>query len=782
VDLNATSLLAEPAAFAAGVAALQVPARAVRARRGLALVVLAVVAGVAAATASGKPTGWAPLDLVLLAAVGAAAVLAGSEANSLLLLAAAAVAAVGGTGSAALPLALGAAGLVLAGVLVGVEPLLDATAAGLVAQAALRLDDPGGRGLTALVAAVILVPIVVSGAAVLDRAHRRLLVRIGLGVAAFGVVGALAGAAAAASAVGPLRRGLSAATATIDATNPTGNLQTTTSGLTDAGRNFAAARHSLDAWWALPARAVPVVAQHWRVLHAAALTGDQLATAGRRALDAPALANIQLSGGRVPLDQLAAVDGPVGYVVGRATAARRRLDAARSDWLVPALSKKLDAELERVRGIEKSAQLAQEALPLVPRLLGADGPRRYFLAVQTPDESRAGGGFLGNYGEITADDGRLTLTRFGRQDDLNFAPGADQRKLVAPADYTARYARFRPDVNWSNVNLSPDFPTDAQVIEDLYPQSGGAPIDGVIAIDPAGLAALLGVVGTIEVPEWPTPISAANALQVLLYDQYGQYDAQRDARVDFLGDVAQVAWKRFTGGQLPAVPQLLATFGPAVRDKHLMFSSTRPDEQRLFEDMGAAGKVAPVSGDFIGLVTQNAVGNKIDYFLRRDVDYRAQLNPATGRVQATAKISVHNDAPASGVDVQLIGNDLVPRLPPGTNKLYLSFYSPWSLVQGRVDGQPVQFERATEIGRQVYSTALVIPPSSTVVVELDLSGKLPKGKPYRLDIYRQPTVSPDLVTTTLSLPPGWRTTGGREQTSSHRLEADATVDLPVRRR
>jgi hypothetical protein len=213
-----------------------------------------------------------------------------------------------------------------------------------------------------------------------------------------------------------------------------------------------------------------------------------------------------------------------------------------------------------------------------------------------------------------------------------------------------------------------------------------------------------------------------------------------------------------------------------------MFSSTRPDEQRLFEDMGAAGKVAPVAGDFIGLVTQNAVGIKIDYFLRRDVDYRAQLDPATGRVQATAKISLHNDAPASGVDVQLIGNDLVPRLPPGTNKLYLSFYSPWPLVQGRVDGQPVEFERATELGRQVYSTAVIIPPSSTVVVELDLSGKLPKGKPYRLDVYRQPTVSPDVVTTTLALPSGWRTTGGRERTATQRLEADATVDLPVRRR
>lgn len=778
-------MIVEPVAFAAGVALLRVPVDVVRARRNVAVALVAGVSAVAAAIAGTAPTGWLPLDVVLAAGLGAAAVLAASEAPSALILAAGLVAAVAGTGSVALPLALAAVGLGLVSLLVEVEPLVDAVAGGLVAQAALRLTSPSGPNLTALVAVVVLLPLLVSGGRVLlDPPRRRTAWRIALAVVGFSLVGAVVGAVAALSAAGPLRRGLSRATATLDATQ-SADLGTTAAGLSAARKDFSAARGALEAWWARPARAVPIVAQHWRVLHAAALTGDELADAGQRALSAPALADVHVTDGRIPLDQLAVVQRTVADVAARATAASSRLDAARSSWLVPPLAAKLDSELPRVRRIEKTTQQSSRVLALLPRLLGQDGPRRYFLAVQTPVESRAGGGFMGNYGEITAEDGRVTLTKFGRQVDLTNAPGSDTRKLdAAPADFVARYGRFAPQKTWANVNLSPDFPTDAKVIADLYPQSGGAPIDGVIAVDPAGLAALLAVVGPVQVPSWPTPITPANALQTLLFDQYQRYtSAVDDQRVDFLGDVAQEAWGRLTSGQLPPVPQLLAALGPAVHDKHVFFTSLHPDEERLFEDVGAAGKVAPVTGDFIGLVTQNAGGNKIDYYLRRQVDYRAQVDPGSGRLQATATISLHNDAPPSGVNASLIGNEVLPSLPYGTNKLYLSFYSPWQLSSGTVDGAEVAFERATELGRQVYSTVVVIPPKSTATVVLNLSGRLPEGHDYRLDIYREPLVAPDDVTATLAVTSGWRTPdGGREQTWTEQLDSDAKITVPLRRR
>jgi len=721
------------------------------------------------------------MDLVLLATLGAISVLVGSVASSRLILVGAAVAAVAGLGSPAFPLALAASGLALASVLLEPDFVVDAMAGGLVAQAVLRLESPQGRGLTALVAALVLVPLMVSAARTLDRDRRRLLAKTLLGVGTFCLVGAGVGGAAAALAVGPLRRGLSVANEAVAATQTT-ELEGTSTQLDGASTQFGRARRSLESWWAMPARAVPVVAQHWRVLHAAALSGDQLAGAGRRALAATGLSDVRITDGQVPLAQLVAIQPSAADVAARATAARLRLSSARSSWLLPPLYDKVNAELPRVKGVEKTTGLVTRVLAVLPRLMGQDGPRRYFLAVQTPVEARGGGGFLGNFGEITADNGRLSLTRFGRQDELTRAVGRDQRVLVAPDDFVARYSRFRPENNWSNINLSPDFPTDAAVMAGLYPQSSGAPVDGVIAIDPAALAALLKVVGSIQVPSWPTPITADTALKTLLFDQYERY-GERGPRVDFLGDVAQEAWRRLTTGGLPPIPQLLAAVGPAIQDKHLFLASTRPDEQRLFEDMGVAGKIAPVNGDFVGLVTQNAGGNKIDYFLRRAVDYRVDLDPGSGKLQAQATITLRNDAPATGLSVGLIGNEVVPPLPDGSNKLYLSFYSPWELTGGRLDGAEVGLERETELGRKVYSTALIIAPKSTVTLELTFSGVLRRSKPYRLDLYRQPTVTADDVSTTLALASGWKTTDGTAtQTTRRQLETDATIEVPLLRR
>ena len=779
--MNLAYLAAEPLAFAAGALLIR---RRPQSRDGDPLPLFAAIAAVSAVAAvatGGSATGWAPLDVVLLAAVGAGAVFAGTFASPWLMFVAGLVAAALGTGSAAMPLALAGTGLLLASLLDD-TPILNAAGGALVVQAALRLTTPDGEGWTALIAAGLLIPFFVSGSDGLTPRARRVAARAALAVAGFALVGAIGAGVAAAMSAGPLRRGLDVASAAVTTDTPS-NLDATAAQLASARIEFADARRALEAWWVRPAAAVPVVAQHWRVLHAAALSGDQLAAAGERLLRAPTLAEVRVTDGQVPLDRLAAMTPAVNDLAGQLTGARRRLTSARSAVLLPPLLDRFDTELARVIRVEGTTQRLNRALPLLPAMLGRDGPRRYFLAVQTPAEARAGGGFIGNFGEITADGGRLSLTRFGRISELDDAPGRNERQLVAPEDFVARYGRFSPEGAWTNVNLSPDFPTDAQVIAGLYPQSGGTPVDGVFAIDPAGLAAFLRLLGPVNVPGWPVPISADNAEQVMLHDQY--VVADRQERIDFLGDVAQVTWQRFTSGALPAPQQLLGTLAPAAHGKHILLWSNHAEEQRLFEDIGASGRIAPVEGDFLGLVTQNANGNKIDYFLRRSIDYQVELDPGSGRLQATATVTLTNDAPSSGLAQTVIGNQVIEaQVAAGDNRLYLSLYTPWELVESRLDGAPIQLEAAEELGRRVYSTGVVVPSKGSVTLVIALSGRLGASEDsYRLDVYRQPTVVPDEVGATLEVGNGWRVTGGgRRQLETFRLAADTTIVVPVRRR
>ena len=49
------------------------------------------------------------------------------------------------------------------------------------------------------------------------------------------------------------------------------------------------------------------------------------------------------------------------------------------------------------------------------------------MAFTTPAEARGLGGFMGNYAELTATDGQLGLTDFGRTAELNAGGTGDRR-------------------------------------------------------------------------------------------------------------------------------------------------------------------------------------------------------------------------------------------------------------------------------------------------------------------------------------------------------------------
>jgi hypothetical protein len=172
----------------------------------------------------------------------------------------------------------------------------------------------------------------------------------------------------------------------------------------------------------------------------------------------------------------------------------------------------------------------------------------------------------------------------------------------------------------------------------------------------------------------------------------------------------------------------------------LMLFSTRVDEQRLFERMGASGGLPPVRGDFLAAVIQDASGSKIDLFLERSLRYRASFDPATGSVQAEAVVGLRNRAPSSGLPPSVIGGGMGPT-GPGENRLYLSLYSPLGLERAELDGHPLLFEFERELGRNVYSAFITIPPGGSATLKMTLFGSVPAGSRYRLDVASQPAVN-----------------------------------------
>jgi hypothetical protein len=476
-----------------------------------------------------------------------------------------------------------------------------------------------------------------------------------------------------------------------------------------------------------------------------AASGADLAAVGASALDAAAVDEIRLTDGQVPLDRLIALRAPARNSADALARTAADLDAVRRPWLAPPLRDDLLDLEQRVDDAEEDAELAVQVADALPPMLGEHGPRRYFLAVITPSEARGSGGIIGNYGEIVAEDGKLTLAKLGRiGTELNLV-NQGQRTLSGPPEYLDRYAKFHPELFWQNATLSPDFPTASQVIAELYPQSGGQPIDGVISVDPVFLARLLRVIGPVDVPNLDEPLTARNAERQLLFEQYLRFD--NPDRIDFLGDAAQTIWDRFTSSDLPGPRALADAVGPAVSARHLQVASFDAAEQRMLDRLDLTGRMPAVDGDFLGVVTQNASGNKIDWFLDRSYSYDVTIDDG-GRLEAQLHLELTNRAPASGLPQYVIGPFPGIDIDPGVNRMMLSIYSPWGLEHGTINGQPLLVESGHEHDRSVYSTFVDIPPGTTAVIDVRLAGTYP-DRDYRLDVLRQPMVRVDEVRTTI---------------------------------
>ena len=220
------------------------------------------------------------------------------------------------------------------------------------------------------------------------------------------------------------------------------------------------------------------------------------------------------------------------------------VDDVRSAWLLGPFTERLDTLDENISDYRPRLQDAIEAIGRVPALLGADGPRTYFVAFTTPAETRGLGGFMGNWIELTVDDGSIEIAESGRTGDLNRG-GTSARSVSGPQDWLDTWGQYGFNdgpggttgaVPWSNVTVSPQFSSTGQVIAELYPQSGGTDVDGVFALDPYAVQALLGFTGPVTVEGVEAPISASNVIDFLLVDQY---ELETDDRIDVLEEVSQ---------------------------------------------------------------------------------------------------------------------------------------------------------------------------------------------------------------------------------------------------
>jgi len=402
--------------------------------------------------------------------------------------------------------------------------------------------------------------------------------------------------------------------------------------------------------------------------------------------------------------------------------ATQALDRARNrvsglpGWLVvPPVRRAQLSLLAELDKTHRSTATAREVSRIMPGMLGADGPRTYFLAIQNNAELRGTGGLVGAFGIIEARNGRISLVRVGSNQQL---PPLPRPAIDIGESFERRYARFQPAREWRNTNMTPDFPTVNAMYAAMYREVTGERIDGTIAIDPVALSYVLRVTGPTKLRGGQV-VSAANVVALTERDVYARIPNPKDQDT-FFQLLARSVYDRLTSGS-GDTQQIIRALSRAVGEGRLMVASSRADEQRVLSANSIGGAIPVVAGPYLHVTINNAAGGKLDYYLRRRVDY-ALVEQADGRGKAHLTVTLRNTAPKSGLPTYVTQrlDAKGKQIPPGQNRVYVSVFAGIGagLESATLDGKPLSMESHVERGHPVFSTYLEIKPGARQTLDL----------------------------------------------------------------
>lgn len=704
------------------------------------VLIVTTVAAFLAVFSDASPTGTTATDLIIVAACAGVVTWLGASAPWWALMSAAGLVLLGALPGPFLWIAVATLAFTLSG-WIGWEranqPIVRSVTAGAVVQVALRLEWEEFFLSSGIVAGVAMGIIAISGYLRRRRYVRRRIRLTAMAVGGLILVAIIGLGFAGAQAGSTARDGYRGLLDGLEYMQD-GNVSEAEAALRQAANDLSEAENSLAGPASQLARFIPGIAQNRNtaveVLADAAAASESAATTLRFVN----LDQLTVDGGVIDVGALAALEEPLTDLEQTVRELSETLRESESSWLIAPLQSRLQTGIVRADQAAHQAEATAAAAQFGPELLGANGPRTYLFAFVNSAEARGTGGLMGNWSEVTIDNGAISVTANGRTADLQ-TNSLRSLRLDATAEYFLRYGPQGALIDegvlekyWSNVTLSPDMPSVGNAMAQMYETATGTAVDGVFIVDPAGIAALLAITGPVEVPGVEQQINSANAEQFLTVDQYEFAESDRE---DLLAAVTAETISNVLNSTLPPPQQMAPALASAVLNGHISGWAANPDGQELFELVGMDGGlplITTAATDAIAVSSNNSSGNKIESFLERTIEYRPTANQRTGQVEATMKVSLTNTAPTTGYDDYVIGNIIGE--PVGTNRMLLDIYTRLGVDSVTIDGNPAPVDTLRELGYSVYTTQFQIPSGGTVVVELNLSGEVGPGG-YEL-VYR----------------------------------------------
>ena len=474
-----------------------------------------------------------------------------------------------------------------------------------------------------------------------------------------------------------------------------------------------------------------------------------------------------------------------------------RASAARSQFPEAPLIPPVASGVTAIDRLLPLAQAAAQFAQIAPDLLGAEGTRTYLIMAQNDDELRATGGFITGIGVATLEEGELV--DFGFQDSYDVEdwsqphpdPPESLRKHMMADLWVTR------DANWS-----PDFPTSARALQDLYHLNQGTRADGVISTDLKGLEYLVYGLGPLILSEDEAPITANNVQRRIREMWNPPPEIATNAKMrrqwvmsrkDFMPKLSSAILAKLEDPSSVDWGTLLWSLKRALDEKHLMLFFNDPAAQAVVVGNGWGGELSDPPGDYLMVVDSNVGFNKVNPNIEQRISYQVRIDPG-GRSRGVVTLEYQSNVTRVLTDcLQFAQPEWGESYDLMTQRCYFDYvrvYVPSGSALLRTSGEAEFNPSEEELGKTMFSAFLVLAPGETgrLVFEYELPTQtMIRGDEedrYVLTVQKQPGTRPYPIQVEISVPNGVKImdaspSPSQREASYLRYDLDLTTDLTV---
>jgi len=362
--------------------------------------------------------------------------------------------------------------------------------------------------------------------------------------------------------------------------------------------------------------------------------------------------------------------------------------------------------------IDPLINFASNTIDVWPDLLGFNNKKTYLVLFQNNMELRPGGGFIGSYGLLFLDKGKIIDFSIH---DVYDADG----QLTAHVEPPFAIRRYLQSTHlyMRDSNFDVDYINDAAAAARFLSLEKKLMVNGVIAVDVSFVKNILSAMGQVYVPEYNENVNADNLFLLTESHAEKNFFPGSTQKKDFLRLLLQSMENNIAAKKNISYLSLAQAVGDSISQKHVLFAFDNSSIQNLFTVNGWSSSLwdnreedKNLVNDYFGINEANLGINKANYFIKRSVSQVVNIDDSGG-VSSSITVAYKNTN-VNGI------------WPGGHYKNYLRFILPQGsqLTGIKINGQAQNTIDAIT-NSQIYENKNFSPPNKLEIEKYDQNGK-----------------------------------------------------------